>query len=399
MSDVTLKIVDWRLDDLKDICKKISKYSPNPIISVVHEEMEPVYFEGNGFIPSFYKKVLTVKVSLSIDMFKTPKAENLSYLGSAKLKDGVPELFPADDSANLRSIDFKGLSCEHCHTARARTNYYFFRNMVTGKLVTIGSTCIGEYFGLDFAKMLNAINNAVRSFTDIENLDWDEIPTGCGGREYYSLESYFIATMLATNNFKDVWVSRDNAVEGFGTSSKVKDILYDRNSKEKYEAYAEFSKSGGFTTEFLAGLEKFKEEADRSDFLFNVKNALFDENGKLDHSPKNPAVVPWAIWKAMEYVRDTGSNETYEKSEYIGDVGAKVEIPVTCIGVHYIDGMYGSVGIFTFVDNNGNVVKSFVSGSFSADVGEKLTIRGTVKDQSEYKGRKETNLTRIKKTA
>jgi hypothetical protein len=103
MSDVTLKIVDWRLDDLKDICKKISKYSPNPIISVVHEEMEPVYFEGNGFIPSFYKKVLTVKVSLSIDMFKTPKAENLSYLGSAKLKDGVPEVWSCHWPSELKT--------------------------------------------------------------------------------------------------------------------------------------------------------------------------------------------------------------------------------------------------------------------------------------------------------
>jgi len=62
--------------------------------------------------------------------------------------------------------------------------------------------------------------------------------------------------------------------------------------------------------------------------------------------------------------------------------------------VHAIETQFGILRITTLHTDDGNsiVVKS---GSFRAEKGERLTITGTVKEHSEYRGEKQTQLARV----
>lgn len=113
-------------------------------------------------------------------------------------------------------------------------------------------------------------------------------------------------------------------------------------------------------------------------------------------------------------------NKTVE-SEYVGEVGDKVEMEVTYDGRAYFDTAYGTTYIHRFVDSEGNKLvwrtgndlcleEEGTRDNFTyVDVdrrkyilcrhyekGDKLTIKGTIKDHSEYRGEKQTSLTRCK---
>jgi hypothetical protein len=80
------------------------------------------------------------------------------------------------------------------------------------------------------------------------------------------------------------------------------------------------------------------------------------------------------------------------------NVGDAVEVEGVISGIVPVETQFGSsLLIFIRVDFE-HEVKTFTSANwaYSANVGDKVTARGTVKALDEYKGRKATQLTRVK---
>jgi len=102
-------------------------------------------------------------------------------------------------------------------------------------------------------------------------------------------------------------------------------------------------------------------------------------------------------------------------SGHVGKVGERLDIAGTVTALKVIDSVSQWSNVATLVkvvDESGNVFSSFVSGkahlwvkatdensvrdwSNEIQVGNKVTLRGTVKAHSEFKGIKETQLSRI----
>lgn len=96
-------------------------------------------------------------------------------------------------------------------------------------------------------------------------------------------------------------------------------------------------------------------------------------------------------------------------SGYVGEIGQRVEIPVTLAGTYSftvkVEWRTETRWIYTFKDDSGNVfvwkTSSFLDreterGLRPYEEGDRLILRGTVKEHSEYKGIKQTVLTRCK---
>lgn len=101
-------------------------------------------------------------------------------------------------------------------------------------------------------------------------------------------------------------------------------------------------------------------------------------------------------------------------SEYIGEVGKRISITATLINDYSFTSYYGRMPqettIYTFKDKDNNVFCWKTSGSLGMDKtdkrdnyyrefvrrGDTFTCKATVKEHSEYKGTKQTVLTRIK---
>lgn len=89
-------------------------------------------------------------------------------------------------------------------------------------------------------------------------------------------------------------------------------------------------------------------------------------------------------------------------SQHVGSVGARMEFKVKVERVVFIglvkNGWYSHANkyLYIFVDENGNTLKWFTTGGGAIDKGDELVIKGTVKGFDEYKGVKQTTLTRCK---
>ena len=87
-------------------------------------------------------------------------------------------------------------------------------------------------------------------------------------------------------------------------------------------------------------------------------------------------------------------------SEFVGEVGKKVEVRVNYICHHRYKTHYTYHGevhyIYKFKDENGNILIWNTSSYPEIEEGESYILRGTVKEHKEYKGDKETILSRCK---
>lgn len=107
-------------------------------------------------------------------------------------------------------------------------------------------------------------------------------------------------------------------------------------------------------------------------------------------SLKNDSIVEAAV-NALLY------EESH--SNYVGEIGSRIEIEVTVTKALKINGYYGPSTCYTMEDAAGNVFVWITSSTrVRFDEGESYWIRGTIKDHKVYKNVKQTVLTRCTKT-
>ena len=81
-------------------------------------------------------------------------------------------------------------------------------------------------------------------------------------------------------------------------------------------------------------------------------------------------------------------------SEYIGDIKERIrDLEVEFTGSRDIEGFYGTSHIYTFLSGE-NVIVWITSSCQSFEKGEIVFLTGTVKEHSEYKGIKQTKMSR-----
>lgn len=125
----------------------------------------------------------------------------------------------------------------------------------------------------------------------------------------------------------------------------------------------------------------------------------------------SPVILPWSVvGKDNEVLQadDTviaavklilaDPNEPASTSEYVGDVGDKLTLELEIKKNIPLEGYYGLSFMHIMEDVNGNVFV-WTTTAKNWPAGEKKKITGTVKGQKEYKGVKQTILTRCKEVA
>lgn len=110
----------------------------------------------------------------------------------------------------------------------------------------------------------------------------------------------------------------------------------------------------------------------------------------------------WEDYSFIEqYVKDQKAKYAPKTgSEYVGEVGGKLELSVTLKRVFQFETHFTYSGegsyIYKFADAEGNTVTWKTSKDLKIDEGWTGLITGTVKEHSEYRGDKQTVLTRCK---
>lgn len=122
----------------------------------------------------------------------------------------------------------------------------------------------------------------------------------------------------------------------------------------------------------------------------------------------NAGVYMWQclrVAEIIEMVREANDKLTASesKSNYVGNVGDRIDVTVKLVKVSFYDTHFNHVTISNsiniFEDAQGNIFVWKTTACLDVFVDDQVTLRGTVKEHSEYKGIKQTILTRCKVTA
>ena len=111
-----------------------------------------------------------------------------------------------------------------------------------------------------------------------------------------------------------------------------------------------------------------------------------------------------AARRAEEEKRQAEEEARKARSQFVGSIGDKLEVKATLTAkITYEKENYYGYGmvdshIFKFTDSDGNIFSWFTGSGLAEEVGDLVTLKGTVKKHNEYNGAKETILTRCKIT-
>lgn len=289
--------------------------------------------------------------------------------------------------------------CEHCHTKRARKDTYVVFNEETGEFKQLGKSCLKEYTnGLS----LNMVAMVLQWLKEVEEYC---SYSGTSYKPYFEVKEvskYFVETMRKLG-----WANssaEDSSTKNIGLSFYDLDRGCRWLTKEEKERFSNLKNKIEFNAdntedEYIeAALDWAKgwdghEYNDYRDNLKVIASMRYCEYKHLGYL----ASLFMAYDKAMEReVKRMERNKSRAQSEFVGEVKDKVACSVKefkCLTSW--ETQWGVTFLYEFITEEGNIL-IWKTGKWIDDEAEITVIKGTVKAHNEFRGAKQTELTRCK---
>lgn len=299
-----------------------------------------------------------------------------------------------------------GPECEHCHKIRSRKDTYIIYNRTTNEFKQVGKSCLQDFTnGLnaeDAAAYISLFNEIIKGEAPYGGIDYTRYYNTKDIVKYafetvkhfgYERADEFIPRPTKLRVAQYLTIETDNKVTRFFRDKdrkEVEDEMHNVNfnadsQEEKAEAAIEWAKNLDDTgNNYLHNLKVIcsNEWTSSRDFGILVSIAVAYSRHLEEEIRKSEAQL---------------QREKERNSDYIGNIGDKITITdvstIEC--VYSSDSYYGVTFMYKIVDNNGNIYM-WSTGNIIDDDKEIISISGTVKDHKEYKGLKQTWLTRCR---
>lgn len=288
--------------------------------------------------------------------------------------------------------------CEHCNSLRQRNSTYIVQK---GKEVKqVGKTCLKDFTGshkspekmADAAELLGSWLGKLK--------DDDEDFWSMGGHHDQPISVKQMLEYSVDDIKKHGFVSRKMVQEGRADGSTTSDYvmvrLFSKNEEDHKideESKKEAAKVYKWYTKDLA------KKPGKSDFEHNL--SVYAKQGFVLAS-KTGKALPFIAAVYPAYLREMGqlaekkAAGTKQASEHVGSIGERYGFHLTLDSMNEISGNYGITHLYKYHDKNGNKFSYFSSKPLhgSDDIGKEFDMAASVKDHKEFKGSKETVLTR-----
>jgi len=278
--------------------------------------------------------------------------------------------------------------CDHCNTKRDRTSVFVLGHE-DGRYAAVGRTCLLDFMGghgdpkaaAAGSEILFALFDAARGMEGGEE--------GGGGLiEAIGLESYLATVASKIREYG--WTSRSQAYDT-GRASTA-DLAW---LPPKSDVRADDMESAQKTIEWASREFGEPDPSSLTDYGYSCRQVVLSGVASRRSMGVAASLIP-AYQRAMAQAAE---RERSADSQHIGTVGERLVLDLTFTGVRTFDGQYGRTYICMFLDPSGNVVKWFASSwifdfPFASATGKKVKLKATIKEHGEYKGIKETQLSR-----
>lgn len=291
--------------------------------------------------------------------------------------------------------------CEHCNSKRYRRDTYIVMNEETGEFKQVGKSCLK-----DFTRGMSA--EGVAQYTALfEELIQGEAPCGGWGERYYPVKEFLEYVAETIKHFGYVRTqdsgrsTRDRAFDYYMMEHGGR--FFDNTEKQLREEMQSVSFNAKDNTEFAENALAWLEIQEvNNNYMHNLKTACSLEYTSFRNLGILASLYP-TYNRELEYQAEKAERErqkalqqtSEQNSTYIGNVGDRIEVDVHSLEcVTSWDTMYGVTRIYKIVDTNGNVYTWKTSNFITEN--NVATVKGTVKGHSEYRGIKQTEITRCK---
>ncbi len=333
-----------------------------------------------------YRKVFDVTVT-----GEAPQVEGWTLIAIIEHLDGgsadfrnVINLLPGHQHRVLpgfyRTVEPK---CQHCKLSRSRDLTYLILKE-TGRLMQVGSSCLKDFTGHKSPEALAKFYKHLEStLEEAAEEDW----SGGGPDNWMSLPGYL--TRVAAIIEERGWVSRSAAENtNLGATADIAlDPEYEIEPTDKHSEVAEAAIAWVRTD--------LTEKESLNDYEWNL-SAIFGQDETHFHM-KHAGYVASAI-NTFNKIETEKVLAKISESEYQGEIGERLtDLSLTVVKrLEYEGYNYDDVLHITIMGDEENNVYVWKTSAKKLNEGETYLIAGTVKAHNEYKGIKQTILTRCK---
>ena len=326
------------------------------------------------------------QVVVDINIEASYKIEGYEFVASLEWDDKAQQNLikkVSDDVYVPQEYRFK-TDCDHCKVSRFRKYTIILKK--DDEYIQVGKSCVKDYLGRDFSDYVSYLSSFDTLEEYIQTLNKEKLP-----REAIAFETddVLLQTLEYVSRFG--YISKKIALENDTTSTSSM-IYYAMNKIQNnfgeilYKIYEISEDSVSKLKEVKNFLNNFSDESDYVNNLKIISNRDYIENKDLG------LVVSIIGW----YLRETAKgkkSETNRSSDYVGRVGEKIcftAVP-TCITSY--ETQYGTTYIYKFEVGSGDVIIWRTQKSLEE---VNMTLSGTVKAHNDFRGEKQTEVTRCK---
>ena len=277
------------------------------------------------------------------------KFNGWTSLGMVQQKDGIIQCY-FDDASLIRQYKDTDFHCDHCHKKVHRNSVVILENE-SGERKVVGTSCVKEFTsGLD-GKLIAEVNDYMNILknrnSELNSLMDSEDDVACEYFKNNGVQAYKVVDIVSVAKRiidKYVYVSSGSVNATWKYIMKYIMCEYDVHKVEEAINAIEWIKSLS------------EDEVNKSSYLFNIRQIIDAEYCTSRHFGFLTSLIP--SYNKSEYKRllDTKNGNT-KVSDYVGNVGDKINVKVTYLNSYNYCTQFGSSYIHLFVDDNGNVFK------------------------------------------
>lgn len=378
-------------ETLKDKVKKLNKRAKKIGYGELSIEASEPYFIKHWdeiYLNNWWEKVCDVIIKGEMPQYKNwifvgtvegyPNGKNILYI-NPKIVEKIRE------NVDIEKYRSEKSHCDHCKINRFRKNTFLIYNIETKELKTVGSTCIKDFFGHDIPTF-NLFSKIMKEFEDGNFYD---IKEKC---KFIDLKSYLACACQVIK--EDGFVSKKKAYErGLDpTVDTVNNYYFDKNIQILHNFKIEDYNRELAEKVFEWG-KPLKDRENLNDYLYSLSVIFENECFEIK-------AAGFVVSSIHAYKNEMNLYETKKESNYVGEVKKRYEFELNIDKLLPFQSDFGVVFMHCMSDNDGNQFvwfgsKVLINGDgVHADTGDVVKIKGTVKCHKEYKGIKQTQLTR-----
>ena len=338
---------------------------------------------GNVVLRNFSYVVVNCNIEVDYKIGDYELVAELEHTGAGNiirkinLKYDVPEMY--------RNT---GCYCEHCKTNRARKNTFLLLDK-SGNYKQVGSNCLNDYTGIDSESVVEKVSRLTFLLRSAE-YGYDQMEEEF--REYLKNTYRHYETVEELSNlFYQILLKDGYSKESDNPFHDLNNIQYDKELQFKVDELLDVINTNWYEED--------------NDYCHNVKMVL----NLWYVEPKHWRILLSYLNSAMLYLERQKARELERqglKNEYLGEIGQRIEFEVKSFKLLYTYYTYytpyGEENYcYRFLTPDNHIIIWSTSGRIKeVEKGFELNdkffkkLKGTIKNLEEYKGEKQTVITR-----